>query len=73
VALPRFGRAVSALELVVRGAVRIDITDGLPLEQVAEAHRRLKSGATNRQAAGRRRLLSTWRAHQELRTGSGAA
>jgi len=34
-----------ALRLVARGAVRVDVTDVLPLDQAAEAHRRIEARA----------------------------
>lgn len=38
--------SLQALGLLARGIVRIDVTDILPLEQAAEAHRRLENRAT---------------------------
>jgi NADPH2:quinone reductase len=38
--------ARKALQLVARGKVRVDVTDVLPLEQAAEAHRRIEQRAT---------------------------
>ena len=36
--------ALAALELVASGAVRIDVTEVLPLAAVAEAHERMQAG-----------------------------
>ena len=38
--------AHAALQLVAQGKVRIDVTDVLPFEQAAEAHRRIEQRAT---------------------------